>query len=305
MEEATTCIRNLRRLAAGEVVRVPAFIGLQGLKLEAQDEHEMAFGRLRPPTEDESRYAPFSEISPRVDSVLVADIEIHPSDGEEEQATHLRTAQESLTALARAVCLACALARRDEEGPQSSPTITWIAEVPPFGGSGSYRPGPLAEGWAPLRSYGSDQLLVLADWMDKITAGDLSRVGIAVDRLLRACAEREWGEALIDAVVAWENLLGTRNETTYRVTAALTVLCEDDLDLRSQRQKEFERIYEARSRLIHGDTNEAEPQMRDRAIQVGLEALARLIVDHTALLGLAKSRKRSDQLLLGIAGISE
>jgi len=105
---------------------------------------------------------------------------------------------------------------------------------------------------------------------------------------------------LIDAVIAWENLVGTRNETAYRVTASLTVLCEDDPNHRLAMRKELAKIYDERSRLVHGDRMGVMPEVRDRAIQVGLEVLARLIDGRSDLLELANSSKRADRLLLAV-----
>ena len=74
-------------------------------------------------------------------------------------------------------------------------------------------------------------------------------------RLLKAAGERDDPiDVLVDAVVAWENLFGSKTESTFRVTAAVATLLEpSDKEQRDVLQKELSGIYDRRSRLVHGD----------------------------------------------------
>lgn len=208
--------------------------------------------------------------------------------------------QAALNRLAREVVLAAALSS-SVDVPHSCPWVTWIVAHAVGRGSTSYRPlhperapgrvDPLTEG----------EIEALEHWANHVAGVDLQHVEIAVDRTLRAIWETEWTDSLIDAVIAWENLVGTRNQTTYRVTAALAVLCQDDLEKRIATRKDLALTYNARSRVVHGDPAPTDlHEHRSLAIQTALEALRRLMTERQDLLALASSDKRADRLLLGI-----
>ena len=63
--------------------------------------------------------------------------------------------------------------------------------------------------------------------------------------------------SLIDALIAWENLVGTTSEVTFRVTVALAKPLEPDPTKRRDLRKELAKIYDIRSRVVHGATVEA------------------------------------------------
>lgn len=300
MQVVADCFADLRRMGVGESIEVPAVIGLRGLKLEESRQYELSIGVLRSPTDEERRYSPFFDVASEVEAVLATSIELRVSPAADPKPEVRGRAQQRLIRIGRTLSLASALARRGEESPQSAVAIAWITEATPLQSSGAFKPGPISESWVPSISYGEEEVRALTMWTERVEAANLSHVEIAVERLLRALFEIEAGESLIDAVIAWENLLGTRNETAYRVTAGMTVLCEDDSSLRLERRKEFQDIYDKRSRMVHGDIAGVDFELRNRAIQVGLDALARLIKDRPALLGLAKSQKRVDRLLLSV-----
>jgi Apea-like HEPN len=201
--------------------------------------------------------------------------------------------------VARTVSLAAALSRREERDFPAAIAVSWITEWTPMQGSGAFKPGPV-ERWVPKVTYSEVELNQLGGWIERVQSADIGRISIAVDRILRAIFEVEAAESLIDAVIAWENLFGSRIETVYKVTASLAVLCEDDPAKRITFRKELDKLYEERSRLVHGDKAGAAFEVRNRAIQIGLEAIARLIEKRPDLLEFAKSSKRADRLLLSV-----
>lgn len=303
MKAVSDCLTDLRCLGAGESIEALGVIGLRGLKLNNSHKYPLSIGTLRSPTADERRYAPFLRQETEVEAVLDVKIELRVAALNEIEPTDPWEIQRQLSAAGRTISLASALARRGDAESQSAVAVAWITEVTPTQGSGAFKPGPISESWVPSIDYGEDELTDLARWVELVDLADLTRVEIAVERLLRAIFEVEAGESLIDAVIAWENLLGTQSETVYRVTAGLSVLCEDDRTLRLARRKELGSIYDRRSRMVHGDSVGADFGMRNRAIQIGLEALARLIERRPELLKLAKSSQRVDRLLLSVEDI--
>lgn len=290
------CLAALRNLGAGKTVASIAVVGLRGLELEPDAEYELPVGLLRPPSDHETRYSPFFHSPTEVDAVLVVPTTLTPTPPKAAPEIQMNK-QLEIAEVARTVSLASALARREKRDLLAAIAVSWIMEWTPMQGSGAFKPGP-EERWVPKVAYGEAELNRLGDWIKRLQGADIGHISIAADRILRAIFEVEAAESLIDAVIAWENLFGSRIETAYKVTASLTVLCEDDPGKRIAFRKDLDKLYDDRSRLVHGDKAQAEYETRNRAIQIGLEAIARLIEKRPDLLELAKSSRRADRLLL-------
>lgn len=302
MGEAVACLRDVRSIRRGEVVSVPAFIGFSGLPLRPGGELRLSAGLVRPPTAAERRYAPFGRFQSGdffADAVMEIDTTAQLVVGQDQSLDAQIQEQARLNSLGRNFCLAAALAL--EGAPASCPAIAWVTELPPVVGKSSYRPGRPTQPPARADMLEEAELERLREWFEHLAAADLSRVEIAIERILRACWERDWTESLIDAVIAWENLFGSRPDTTFRVTAALTVLCEDDPDARLAKRRRLAKVYDARSSIVHGDiSSDNLYELREEAVAVGLEAFRRLIQHRPDLLKLAKSSARGDRLLLAV-----
>src|SRR5207253_10145003 len=107
------------------------------------------------------------------------------------------------------------------------------------------------------------------------------------------------GDALVDAVMVWENLVGTSSEVTFRVTAALTKLLESDPSKRRAFRKSLAQIYDVRSRLVHGvavEQSELSEAAKD-AIALAIRALRACYRKGRDWLSLS-STERGDALLL-------
>lgn len=292
------CLAALRNLGAGRTVDALAVVGLRGLELESDLEYQLPVGLLRAPTDHEARYAPFFQGSTEIDAVLVVPTTLTPTPPGTASEIQMNK-QLEIAEVARTVSLAAALARREKRDLLAAIAVSWITEWSPMQGSGAFKPGP-EERWVPKVAYGEAEVKELSEWIERAQRTDIGHISIAVDRILRAIFEIEPAESLIDAVIAWENLFGSRTETAYKVTASLTVLCEDDSAKRIKFRKELDKLYGDRSRLVHGDQAGADFEARNRAIQIGLEAIARLIQKRPDLLELTKSSRRADRLLLSI-----
>lgn len=142
---------------------------------------------------------------------------------------------------------------------------------------------------------------VIESWILK-TRNHPRTLDIAMRRLLSAATSRSNPlDGLIDAVLAWENMFSGTPETTLRVCGAISHLLEQaDYQKRQQFFDELKKLYATRSSLVHGSS---EPEireaslMRDRAVDIGLQCMARLY-DYPDLLDL-KSTVRSRNILLG------
>src|ERR1700674_5062851 len=95
-------------------------------------------------------------------------------------------------------------------------------------------------------------------WIQQLTTRAANNVTIALERIVAAHPERiSMEDVLIDSVMAWENLVGTDGESTFRVTASLSRLLEADPTTRRQRHLELKRVYSLRSRVVHGEPTSA------------------------------------------------
>jgi len=299
MHMAVEVLDEIRRLVAGETVQVAALIGFVGLPLGELGPRQLPGGTLRAATESESGYAPFSLLA---DGVLVTTVPARACAPEEVEHQWIADQEKRLIDAAREVILGAALGS-PEPVPHTCPAVAWTTVLPPLGISSAMRPlhpaGPPLGRRQPLLT--PEELAGLEHWARMLAQVDLSPVAIGIDRLLRALWELEPTDSLIDAVITWENLLGTRSETVFRVTAALAVLCVDDPDQRLGARKRLGKVYDARSRLVHGEPPpDSVHEQRAEAVRVALEALRRLIRDRPDLLALRESSARTDRLLLAV-----
>lgn len=138
-------------------------------------------------------------------------------------------------------------------------------------------------------------------WASRLEVLQDSRLDIAAERLSRARAERNsWEDQLIDAVIAWENICGGSTETTFRVTASLAKLIEQQPG--TDREKLLDSlgtVYAVRSALVHGRKLERREivSAAGTAMAVARRALRSLYLDRENLIALS-SDHRAHQLLV-------
>lgn len=140
-----------------------------------------------------------------------------------------------------------------------------------------------------------------AKWARRIGKHRIPTVGVAIRRMLASVAERRTLEdILVDAVIVWENLFGARTETTLRVTSSLAWLLGEDGGDRLARQNDYKKIYEFRSRVVHGSSDVSEKNLQDfapQAVQISVDALRKIFSSRIDLLEEPKSEKRSIKLM--------
>ncbi len=131
-------------------------------------------------------------------------------------------------------------------------------------------------------------------------------VRIAQTRTLLAISSRDDPtDSLIDTVTALENLFGSgAGELTLRISSSVAWLLGQDLADRIQRQKEVRKIYELRSKILHGALDPTGDittvVMSNSALDVVLDVWRKLLTDRTDLLDEAtKSHDRSARLIVG------
>jgi len=146
----------------------------------------------------------------------------------------------------------------------------------------------------------ADRIDNLEEWARIIDSSHTPSVDIAARRLISASAQRlDRSDALIDAVMVWENLVGTSTETTFRVTAALAKALESDRTKRRSLRQSLKKVYDVRSKVVHGVAVEqsAVNDAASQAIDIAIRAMRSCYKRGRSWLELP-STDRADSLIL-------
>ena len=304
-------IEQLRKFARGDQVEILVLTGLLGI--QTSDSLDRGTWGLRP-----ASGLAISNVSsrehPRPKSVLWTKmphrlISRHRADLDEKQAMEVfdelseqyRDFHFVLTRKTRTLrfaLLAWALERDDSRPVNVQATASWslmpIAFTqPPWVEVAS---GPVVE--TVLTAADLVAIAVIAEEVGEVAP----KLDIALNRMVRVASERrEPADALIDAVIAWENMLGSRSETIFKVCAALAWLLEpSDPERRRRLFAEAEKIYDIRSRLIHGSEDldgHSAAQLAEKALSLAVGAFRRIHANPS--LAQMRSSARTKAILLG------
>ncbi len=194
--------------------------------------------------------------------------------------------------------LACALASYDPSMP-AIPTATWSITILPvrkgFIYSFSLQPPAFL-----VKSTGGLDVESFEEWARIVGDCHCPTVDISARRLVSAVAHRfDPIDALVDAVMVWENLLGTADEVTFRVTAAIAKALERDFPKRKALRTELGKIYRSRSAIVHGDSVKLDTVYRHaaRAIDIAIMLLRNFYRRGPEWLA-QKSGDRNERLLI-------
>ncbi|MDP8943387.1 MAG: HEPN domain-containing protein [Actinomycetota bacterium] len=292
LEETARLIDRMRRLVRGEEVEFPMVSIFSGVGIAPEVNVELPWGVLAHPTRWANTWAEWS----RGDLMLVTDVPIkiaivEPGEAPEpppEFAAEFDQVNEKLDTLERRSSLTLLLGLPRKPGA----VRLWRAVLGPLLGQGfstrGGNPRPLFGTQAHIDTSAAAALL---PWARLVEERYQPRLNIATDRLISSITMRhDPGDALVDAVIALEAIFaGTdQGELSFRIAAALAALLEpDDAGARERVFKEARDLYAARSRIVHGQrppTAEA-GVLRDRAFELGTQALRRLYEHHPHLLG--------------------
>jgi len=290
---------ELRRAARGELIRAQAITGIARATLPKGTQISTPWGVIRPapPVSTEQIHDPI--LHPRTTCILAEsrlvrvrfDRDPSPQDsfGELDAEPYLYTIL---------FPLACALASKETAKPVV-PLLTWSTLILPFqiGFGYGMRLSPLT---SPAAVNLGGMIEDLEEWARIVDRSHTPSVDIAARRLVSASSNfMDRGNALIDAVMVWENLVGTSSEVTFRVTAALAKMLESDATKRRALRKHLAKIYGIRSRIVHAvavDTSAVDDACSD-AIDVAVRALRVAYGKGREWLELT-SEERADNILL-------
>lgn len=306
LPELLACLRTLAR---GEVARVPRCIAFVGLTVPDEITVDLAMGQLRAPRPSDSPYLIPREVSATAILTTTYPMQIcdvrawKPSESQElfsEGWDQLHRTQEKAAREIDLVRLATVLASTTDR-PWSLTQVASMAIDPTApGGAMFWEQGQAAVRQAELDRAGADRIL---DWAATVAAQHPAELDIAMRRILGAAGSRsDPVDGLVDAVIAWENCFGTQSETTFRVTAAIACLLEEGSEARLRRQGALKKIYEKRSRIVHGALHldgENASRIRDQALDVALDCMRHLYTIRTDLLTMAPAERSTVLLLEG------
>ncbi|MFZ1155039.1 MAG: hypothetical protein WAN93_09060 [Solirubrobacteraceae bacterium] len=303
IEALPEVLEHVRNLISGQAGRAYVGAAFAGVRVPEGTRLHTPWGVLRCAAEPERSHRPGG--SPEAWSIVEAEIPLRWTLGERTAGAPLdiseqfSRAQEKVQRLSLAGLLAF--------GQAAVPRLTWFYLRAPLRGWGP-NAWPATVGWTGQPHQEPDALAPaqqeeLVQWCNVVDTRQESTIAIAERRVLSAITDRSHSDedALIDAVIAWENLFGhgSNVEMTFRVTASLAILLEPDPVKRPELAKELRRIYGDRSTVAHGGTLSAGrnlPGERTRAIAVAVEALRSLYRDYPDLLS---DPGRGMRLILG------
>ena len=139
-------------------------------------------------------------------------------------------------------------------------------------------------------------------WSSLVSKSEDNKIRIAIRRILSAINERmNPVDAFVDLLIAWENLFGGRGELSYRISISIAKLLAKDPKERLAKQKEIVKYYDARSKIVHGTTENISEliytQKRDECLKITLDVMKELYQERNDLLNL-KNSDRSKRLAL-------
>jgi hypothetical protein len=294
---------ELKRAVRGEKIRSYAVRGLAGLSLDNDLQLTTPWGTIRPIDVEPSTQAFMAQPRPTTSALLVTpQLErLFISRENEPQFPGLdQSATESMQRTQTLTPLLFALSSLDSEAV-TAPVITFQTTILPISMGMGYSSPLHSNPFVPNCVVGRDQVKAIEDLAAILAENYNESMQLASIRTVQAISQRtDRSDALIDAVMAWENLVGTRSETVYRVTAALARLLETEDDKRRSFRKELQDIYNIRSRVVHGDV--VEPQAiqsaSDGAVRIALRAMLEIYRRGGAWLAMS-SNERSEMLILG------
>jgi hypothetical protein len=318
-----TSVGLVRDAIMGRSVEVPLRIGLTGVKLpENSPEVALPWGKLRAVRELDREMVPSSIIgalsTTTAEGVQVVidysgdvvfemdipyEIELGHVEIGAEWPQHLRgfeTVQRKIESIQLGLLLAISRERQPMVVVAWQRTLDLLAHGTAMSWSDTRRtPNLVPYQLTPA------EVQAWSQWTADVDGGRVASIEVAIRRTIRAAVERaDPSDALVDAVIAWENLVGSRQgEPTLRISAALAWLLEDDPSARRTRQTALKRLYDLRSDVVHGNRplggSEAAQGSRD-ARAVAVEALRRLLRDRPEVLRECRDgAERSLRLMLG------
>jgi Apea-like HEPN len=312
LEMVSETLTAFRRLIAGEEATAVTLVAFDGLTLEDGARVETPWGWLRPATRVEAATTPMN-LAPTVVLAMERPMRVIVGEGFEEEGR--RAVDELIRISGQLLPLAALLAiAREEEsvilGQVWSTSVEPGFASPAFGvslpsGQRARHAMFFRHSAVPLAGAAltQEEEKALKEWSVLVGRFYDPAIEIAVQRTMSALIERDAAhDALIDAVIALESLFGHggTTEVGFRVTAAAAHLLEPDPAKRADLKSRLTKVYDARSKVIHGAALKGDllSQRREEAIDAAVDSLRAFFLERPHLIA---DPKRGMRLILGTA----
>jgi hypothetical protein len=147
-----------------------------------------------------------------------------------------------------------------------------------------------------------DEFASIARWGQLIELGLHDRIRAPIRRTLSALTSRDDPmDSFVDAVIALDGLFGTGAQVSFSVPASISRLVSRSKKDRDTTFSDAKRLYDMRSRLVHGDevpSGAAISSHRDQALDLLLKCLRVLFESMPELIEM-KASDRAKSILLG------
>ena len=236
VSELPQALKNARLALAGRTVKVKGICSFTGLTLPPNTVLDLGWGRIRTarPSDHPQHVSGLTqrrtvsgssgvEITDAGDIILEADVgyRLYIRDATGERSWPPATSRSELEKRTTQIRLALLLAVERDAAPVLVPTWSLFIEPISQGSSIGVSDPQLFAKRHPIAITDSEAS-AWRDWIQQLDAVDLSGLGVAPARLIRAIAERrDPSDSLIDAVVCWESMFGGEKELTLRVSTAM------------------------------------------------------------------------------------
>jgi hypothetical protein len=324
LQAVTDTLHVIRRAILKKSTVVRALVGLAGIQLADRQSIDLPFGRLRAMREGDRAFMPpvsftrgtvvaqqattGSLSDPNGNAVLDIQvpyrIKVTPPDPAPHDWPIELVSDAGASKCVETLRLALLLSGDGAVGPVAH--IAWRIFIDPFDVGNAWTAWDTTRlpGFTPT-ALDDDALGAVAGWVRRVHVSRGSKIDIAVRRTLQAASERsDPSDALIDCVVAWENLVGSsEGEPTLRVSSALGwLLGGGSADQRLSYQRAASSMYALRSKIVHGNkvlTPKEAAGKRDEALALTMRILRTLFERRPDLLEDCKDgNERSLRLIL-------
>ena len=311
VDRSVSNLQKLRTLVRGETVKTAARIGIAGMELDGVEAFQTPWGVLRPVREAEHREVEELQAT-RADAVLEVELEMRlylgaafPEEGNWRESEHskkfIRESGRTAAHLNRVISnLGLSVFLAIERIPPLVPIQVWSRYESVFETNTqlSWNPGLVGVG---CERFDDNRLAAVSEWASRIETAETSTIEIAIRRTLAAQdLRRTPADGLVDAVIALENLFGTKDpagEVTFRVSVACAFLLEDEPAARRALRKEVADLYTQRSKIVHGSTAGDEiGEERNRCVEIVRLSLQCLLRDRPELL---PAEPRGTEIIMG------
>lgn len=321
--ELAAVVDLVRRAARGADCEVPVLVAFTGVQLAGVDRIELPFGVLRSLAAHERRLGPpsidgnLSRTMPDGDQLVISyagDLVLETTiryevrvqtetDGEVPRfPSGLLARSDELQGNIETAQLAALLTSQTDLPLALVPTWRLILDPLSFGPMLGWSDPRALPGLVPGRmsETTADEFLGLARAVDEHRR---PQFGVAIRRTISGLMSRgDPSDALVDLVIGWENLFGsTEGELRFRISAAIAWILGMDTRSRAEIQAQAARVYERRSKIVHGSAPPAEQVQETLALcrDLTIRLLRDLFIRRPDVLRLAEGAARSRAVILG------